>query len=138
MRAFVWALGLLAIAGPAMAAERAADGAATGVAGVAGHWILDGKFERFAYRLDCRLTQTGEDIGGVCTDVATSDPQHKPQGSHAITSGKVDGDTVRFTYKTHFLAFPFAVNYSGVLDGDRMSGTITVPGWRGAFTAVRE
>jgi len=102
-----------------------------------GSWRLDGKVESFAYTLDCRLTQNGSALSGVCTDVATSDAEHKPQGSHTLTMGKIEGDKVTFAYQTRFLAIPFNVTYSGVLNGETIRGDITVPGRRGRFTAVR-
>lgn len=115
----------LALAAPASAAD------------LTGDWRVNGKVDTFAYVLNCRFTQAGDRLSGVCTDMETSDPEHKPQGSHALTSGSVAGDRVTFAYKTHFLAFPFTVSYSGMLTGERITGSITVPGRRGTFTATR-
>jgi hypothetical protein len=123
----------LALAALAMAA--AVPAAATDLTG---SWRLSAKVETFAFMLNCRLVQTGERLGGVCTDVATNDPQHKPQGSHPLTEGSVDGDRVSFAYKSHFLLVPFTASYSGVLAGETITGEAIAPGHKGSFTAVRE
>lgn len=106
-------------------------------ADLTGLWKLTAKVETFGFTLNCKFAQAGEKLTGVCTDMATNDPQHKPQGSHVLTSGEVSGDKVRFTYKTHFLLIPFTCSYSGVVTGDEFSGEAAAPGHKGTFTAVR-
>ncbi len=103
-----------------------------------GSWRLSAKVETFAFMLNCKLVQTGDRLGGICTDVATNDAQHKPQGSHALTAGTVQGDRVSFAYRTHFLLIPFTASYAGVLAGDTITGEAVAPGHKGSFTAVRE
>jgi len=114
-----------AFAGPAAAAD------------LTGMWKLTAKVETFGFVLHCKFDQAGEKLTGVCTDMSTNDPQHKPQGSHTLTSGAVVGDKVRFTYKTHFLLIPFTCSYSGVLSAEGISGEAEAPGHKGVFTAVR-
>jgi hypothetical protein len=106
-------------------------------ADLTGTWKLTAKVESFGFMLNCRLTQAGEKLSGVCTDMATNDPSHKPQGSHTLTIGKVEGDKVSFSYQTHFLLIPFTASYSGVLSGDIIIGEAIAPGHKGTFTAVR-
>lgn len=124
-----FALGLLAAAGLGAAPAAAGD--------MTGTWKVSAKVETFAFELSCKLTQTGEKLTGVCTDMATNDPQHKPQGSHKLTSGEVVGDKIHFTYKTHFLLIPFTCAYTGRISGDGFSGEAEATGHKGTFTAVR-
>lgn len=126
MRRALLCLSLAVIATPAAAAD------------VTGVWRLKAKVETFAFELECRLNQlAGGRLTGVCTDLATNDPEHKPQGSHTLTTGKVDGDRVSFAYRTHFLLIPFTASYSGVLEGDTIHGEARAPGHSGTFTATR-
>ena len=106
-------------------------------ADMSGMWKLTAKVETFGFVLHCKFDQAGEKLTGVCTDMATNDPQHRPQGSHVLTSGVVQGDKVRFSYRTHFLLIPFTCSYSGVVTGDSFSGEAEAPGHKGVFTAVR-
>ena len=106
-------------------------------ADLTGTWRFSCKVETFGYELECKLVQKGEALSGVCTDLATNDPSHKPQGSHTLTTGRVDGDKVSFAYKTHFLMIPFTASYNGVAAGDRITGEAVAPGHKGGFTAVR-
>ena len=119
---------------PVILALATAPAAAADVSGV---WRLKAKVESFAFELECKLAQAGAKVTGVCTDLATNDPQHKPQGSHTLTMGKVDGDRVTIAYKTHFLLIPFTASYSGVLNGDTISGVAKAPGHDGTFVATR-
>jgi hypothetical protein len=113
-------------------------GATSAAAGdMTGTWRVKAKVETFAFELSCNLIQTGEKLTGVCTDMATNDPQHKPQGSHKLTSGEVVGDRIHFTYKTHFLLIPFTCTYTGKISSDGFSGEAEAPGHKGTFTAVR-
>jgi hypothetical protein len=119
------AVGLLAT--PATAADVSASGA----------WRVSGKVSSFSFTLNCQFQQSGETLGGRCTDASTSDPNVKGGRSHPLTSGRVQGDHVSFTYGSSFLFTHFDVTYSGVIQGDRMSGQITAQGHPGEFTAVR-
>ena len=115
----------LAVYVPASAAE------------VAGAWRVAGKVSSFAFTLNCDFKPDGARLGGVCTDASTSDPTIKGGKSHVLTAGSVEGDKVSFTYQSSFLLSKFDVTFNGVQTGDRMSGTITVQGHDGAFTATR-
>ena len=42
-----------------------------------------------------------------------------------------------FTYQSSFLFTKFDVTYTGVVSGDRISGTVNAQGHEGAFTATR-
>ena len=117
---------LTIVAGQAVAAD------------VSGVWRLKADVDGFKFELECKLNQLmGGKVTGVCTDLATNDPQHKPQGSHTLTMGKVEGDRVTIAYKTHFLLMPFTAAYSGVLNGDTIKGEAKAPGHTGTFSATR-
>jgi hypothetical protein len=120
---------ILMVSGLSAAPAAAAD--------LSGTWRLTAKVETFGFVLSCKFNQAGEKLTGVCTDLATNDPQHKPQGSHVLTSGEVVGDRVKFTYKTHFLLIPFTCTYTGKITDDGFSGEAAAPGHTGVFTAVR-
>lgn len=126
MRELLLSLSIVLLATPAAAAD------------VSGVWRLKAKVDSFAFELECKLNQlAGGKLTGVCTDLATNSAEHKPQGSHALTTGQVEGDRVSFAYKTHFLLMPFTASYSGVLEGDAIKGEARAPGYRGTFTATR-
>ncbi len=100
-------------------------------------WQVAGKVASFAFTLNCELRPDGTRLGGVCVDTATSDPTVKSGRSHSITRGRIDGDTVSWTYQSSFLLSKFDVTFEGTRRGERMSGTIHVQDHEGAFTATQ-
>ncbi|MFV4649076.1 hypothetical protein ACNJUT_21020, partial [Mycobacterium tuberculosis] len=64
------ALALAAVATLAATPAFAAD--------LTGTWRLNCKIETFGFELECRLVQQDDRLSGVCTDLATNDPKHKP------------------------------------------------------------
>jgi hypothetical protein len=106
-------------------------------ADMAGSWRVVGKVSAFSFTLDCDFKPTGDHFGGVCADASTSDPKIKPGRAHPLTAGAEHGDAVSWTYKSSFLFQTFDVTFTGVRQGDRITGAITVPGRQGAFTATR-
>ena len=105
--------------------------------GVGGSWRVEGKVASFAFSLNCAFEPDGDHFGGVCADASTSDPTIKPGRSHALTAGIERGGAVSWTYRSSFLFQAFDVTFNGVRHGDRITGTITVPGRQGAFVATR-
>jgi hypothetical protein len=101
-------------------------------------WHVAGKVESFSFTLNCDLRPAGMVLGGVCVDAATSDPTIKGGRSHTITRGRIDGDTVSWTYPSSFLLSQFDVTFNGTRRGKRMIGVIHVQGHDGAFTATRQ
>jgi len=98
---------------------------------LSGVWSLSAKVASVPWRLVCRFHAMGERLGGVCADP-------KDGGKLALKGVQVDGDKVTFAHEGHFLLNTFDVIYSGVKDGDKITGRIAVFGHTGEFTAVRE
>jgi hypothetical protein len=127
MRLLVLALstaGLAALAAPAAGQS-------------AGDWRVSGKVATFSFTLNCRFKVDASTLSGECQDASTNDPKLKLGKIHPLTAGAVNGDRVSWTYPSSFLFTKFDVTFAGVQAGERMSGTITVQGHKGAFTATR-
>jgi hypothetical protein len=103
----------------------------------AGRWVVSGKVGPFAFTLNCQFEEAGTALTGACVDGATSDARVKGGKRHALTRGKVTGDHVTFSYGSSFMLSHFNVDYVGVLQGDKINGTIFANGQSGAFTATR-
>jgi hypothetical protein len=101
-------------------------------------WRVAGKVASFTFTLTCDFRPDGTRLGGVCVDAATNDPKIKGGRSHTITRGRIDGDTVSWTYPSSFLLSKFDVTFDGTRRGEGMSGVIHVQGHDGAFTATRQ
>jgi hypothetical protein len=98
---------------------------------LSGVWSLSAKVASVPWRLVCHFRAMGERLGGVCADP-------KDGGKVPLKVVQVDGDKVTFAHEGRFLLNTFDVTYSGVKDGDRITGRIAVFGHTGEFTAVRE
>ncbi|QUD88364.1 hypothetical protein [Phenylobacterium montanum] len=120
------ALAALGAVGPSWAVEPAQS------------WRVAGKVASFAFTLNCDFRPAGTRLGGVCVDASTSDPTIKGGRAHKITRGRIDGDTVSWTYVSSFLLSKFDVTFDGTRRGQDMSGVIHVQGHDGAFTATRQ
>ena len=55
-----------------------------------------------------------------------------------LGEGEVNGDEVTFRYTVDFMGQDLEFVYSGTLDGDTMTGTVSVFGTMGEFTASRQ
>lgn len=126
LAAVVCGLAGLAAASPSAAAESAA-----------GHWAIEGKVGDKTFTLDCRFSQAGQAVSGACVDGDTHDSRVKGGRSHTLTKGSVEGDRIAFTYKSSFLFTRFDAVYTGVLQGDRMTGGLAALGAKGTFTGQR-
>lgn len=105
---------------------------------VAGAWRVTGTLADRAFAIDCRFEPKGAQFGGVCVDAATGEAGAKAGKSHALSEGAVAGSQVRWTYPASFLLAKFDVRYTGKLEGDRITGTVSASGRKGEFTAVRK
>jgi hypothetical protein len=101
-----------------------------------GRWAVAGHAGGKDFTLNCAFTQAGSGLSGACVDGPTGDARVKGGRSHTLTKGSVSGAKVSFTYKTSYGIIPLTVDYTGVRQGDHMSGQITSPA-AGTFTATR-
>lgn len=116
----------------------AAFAAAPAHAEVAGPWHVSGDVSGKPFALDCRFEPHGAQFGGVCIAAATGDDRVKPGKAYKLTQGVVNGNQVRWAYETSVLFMSIDVAYAGTLSGNRINGTITAAGRKGAFVAVRK
>jgi hypothetical protein len=130
MRARPWAaaalLGFLGVAAPAAAADDAA-----------GRWAVTASVAGHGFTLDCRFAQAAQRLSGACVDGPTGDDKIKGGRSHPLTKGSVNGNKVTFSYESSVGILPFGVDYTGVRDGDHITGQISALGKTGTFTANR-
>lgn len=56
----------------------------------------------------------------------------------ASSTGEVNFDEVTFRYTVDFMGQDLEFVYSGTLDGDAITGTVSVFGTMGEFTASRQ
>ena len=97
---------------------------------VAGEWQIERSAVGNASKQTCTFTQQGSELAGNCTASA---------GTASLT-GKVDGKTITWTYKSDSQGGPVTVVYNGTLDSDsQMTGTVTAVEFsiQGEFTATR-
>jgi hypothetical protein len=113
----------------ALALVPIAAGAAQPVS-VSGRWDVSANIGGTASNITCTFTQKDTDLTGSCeTD----------QTPHEVT-GKVDGKTVTWQFKTDYEGQTLTVIYSGTLDSpDKFDGTVDVQplGVSGDFSATR-
>lgn len=96
-----------------------------------GRWVIEGEVDGDELVIHCDFEQDGTALDGVCHD-------YTPDGkAHPLTSGSVQGDTIRFTYRSRFLLIPFTAEFVGTLNGDRVSGRAGAVGRDGEFSGRR-
>ena len=78
----------------------------------------------------CTFIQKDAGISGSCTS---------ERGTVEVT-GKVDGNKITWSYKSEYEGTPLTVNYQGVMDATKISGSVSVPEFSadGDFTATPE
>ena len=129
MRAALTAAGVL-LASLTLAAPAIADDAS-------GRWAVAGHVAGKDFTLDCRFTQATQRLAGACIDGPTGDKKIKGGRSHTLTKGAVNGNKVSFSYQSSVGILPFGVDYTGVREGEHMSGQLSALGKTGTFTANR-
>jgi hypothetical protein len=107
-------------------------------AGVAGPWRVTGQIADRPFVLDCRFEPRGEAFGGVCVEVSSGDSRGQAGKSHTVTNGVVTGGQARWSYPVSVMLAKVDVAFSGALDGDRIAGSVTAAGRKGAFTATHK
>jgi hypothetical protein len=129
MKSLTAALALLSIASAASPAA---------AAGVGGSWRVAGTVSDRPFALDCHFEPRRAGFGGVCVEVAGGDPHVQPGRSHAVNDGAVTGSNVSWSYPVSIMLMKLEIAFTGTLEADRMSGTVTTAGRKGAFTAMRK
>jgi hypothetical protein len=93
-----------------------------------GSWQVHQNISGNERDLVCKFSQSGGDLSGSCDF-----------GSGAVPiSGKVEDKKVSWSYKSEYNGSPLHVQYSGTLESDKITGTVTVPEYSadGPFTAT--
>lgn len=99
---------------------------------VTGAWAVKGKVEGYPVQVRCEFERQGEGLAGLCRDGDASGE------AHVLTESGVKGDHVSWTYHRRFLFKTYRAQYDGVVNGASMTGTISVAGYTGPFTATRQ
>ncbi|MFT3965370.1 MAG: hypothetical protein QM690_05765 [Sphingobium sp.] len=105
------------------------------IAQVAGTWHLTGNIEGKAFAVDCTFEPRGVQLSGQCIDVSTGEA--KTGKVHKLSQGSARGTEIRWTYPTKVLMMSVDIDFTGSIEGDRMSGAIAAKGRQGRFSAVR-
>ncbi|MDR3506593.1 MAG: hypothetical protein P4L64_01720 [Caulobacteraceae bacterium] len=116
-------VGGIALSGPVAAQDDPINGV----------WNLKGKVEGFPVYVRCEFERHGDQLAGLCRDGGYADGT-----PHTLTSGVILGNHVIWTYRRHFLTRPYEPQYTGIIDGATMKGTILVAGHEGHFAATRQ
>jgi hypothetical protein len=122
--ALVAALATPTLAAPTLAAADADP--------LTGAWNVKGSVEGFPVRIHCEFERRGDQLAGLCRDGGADGT------AHGLSMGTIQGDHVTWAYHRRVFAHNFEPQYSGVVDGLTMKGTISVAGHSGDFTAQRE
>jgi len=85
-------------------------------ASVAGKWEYHSSVQGSDFDTECTVTQTGADLTGTCST----------QGSDVKMSGKLNGTKISWKIESEFAGAPLTMQYSGMLDSGKVSGTINV------------
>ena len=107
----------------------AADPPVAGAGGPAtGTWAVSATVGGNPVPSDCTLVQEAAMLTGTCGG---------DLGEGEVT-GEVNGNEATFRYTVDFNGQDLEFVYSGTLDGDAMTGTVSVFGMMGEFTASRQ
>ncbi len=86
---------------------------------VTGTWNLTVESPQGTVPITAHLRQEADTLSGFVTS---------PLGQSNVSVGSVSGDQVRFTLSVEIQGTPMLVTFVGRVEGDRMSGTVTVEG----------
>jgi hypothetical protein len=103
--------------------------AAAKVMDVSGTWELNVESPMGSRASDAIFTQTGETLGGKMVS---------PRGETPLT-GTISGETVKFGINVNVQGQNLQIDYSGIVTGDTMSGTVVFGSFGdGKFTGKRK
>nr|BAL53622.1 amidohydrolase [uncultured Acidobacteriota bacterium] len=97
----------------------ASPSASTPPVSVTGAWNLTVESPQGMVPVTADLRQEGDVLSGTVTS---------PFGQSNISSGSISGREVRFTLSVEIQGTPMLVTFAGRVEGDRMSGMVTVEG----------
>ena len=92
------------------------------MADIAGSWqlVMESPMGRREPKLDLQVN--GDELSGTWTG---------QMGANAFTGGKVEGDTLSFTMEMAAMGQSITMNFSGKVEGDKLTGEVQSP--RGAM-----
>ena len=129
--------GALLVAGATALLIALAAGPSASADDASGRWAVSGHVAGKDFTLDCKFAQAAQRLSGACVDGPTGDKKIKGGRSHALTKGAVSGNKITFSYQSSVGILPFGVDYTGVREGEHMSGQLSALGKTGTFTANR-
>jgi hypothetical protein len=101
-------------------------------------WRINGDIGGKSFVEDCRFNPDGAKLSGTCVDVSTGDKSIKAGKIHPVTRGSACGNRMTWTYQISMFLMSLNVDYDGRVSGNQMSGTLSVRGHQGKFTATRQ
>ncbi|RYE53094.1 MAG: hypothetical protein EOP18_09660 [Rhizobiaceae bacterium] len=105
---------------------------------VTGQWHLTGEISGESFVVDCHFEPRDKQFGGVCIDTSSSYSGNKGGKPHILTSGESDGSRISWSYDARVLFLSVGIRFTGMLNGDRMAGTISAAGRKGSFAGYRK
>lgn len=114
--------------GPGRGAPGSVAGSEPGSAGVSGRWMLNVNSPNGAVESTLSLTQAGDSLTG---EIQT------PFGPASISSGRIDGNNVTFTYTLNVQGQQMEITTRGKIEGNSISGTMEAGGMSFDFTGMR-
>lgn len=106
------------------------DGGNTAAANVNGKWTMSVDAGGQTHDLAVEFKQTGSEFIGSMASMV---------GNGSFDKGKVNGNTITATLNAEIQGSPTVIAVDGKVDGDKMTGTMNVPGIGVVgFTAVRQ
>ncbi len=120
----------IAIAAAVLLAAGAATAAAP--ASVAGTWDIDTVTVGRTIKIECKLTQTGAALGGICGLAGATGDGLSP------IADTVDGSSAKWNYEAKLGTNTLKIAFDGqVSSPTAMSGTMDNTGNKSAFTAAK-
>jgi len=116
---------------PLLLASASALTFAADKASLSGNWQVHSSIAGNDNDQSCTFTQKENELAGTCTT---------NENKNVNITGKVDGKTVTWSYKSEYNGSPLTVNFEGKLDSDsKITGITSVPEYSvdGDFTATQ-